>query len=53
MPQGIVMLIHMIQLRDLLLKASFFLQSSLGSLALIHSNYLFMHVSGSHARACL
>ena len=36
-----IMLIHMIQLRDLILKARLlFLQSSLGSVALIHSIYL-------------
>ena len=43
------MLIHMIQLRDLLLKVSYFLQSFLG-VALIHSNYLLMHASDSHVR---
>ena len=45
------MLIHMVQLTDLLLRAScFFLQSFLSSVALTHSNYLFMYASCSHVR---
>ena len=43
-----MMLIHMVQLRDLSFDGSFFF--FLGSVALRHSNYLSTHASGSHAR---